>query len=60
MTLPWHNPVLLAEQAARLEGVSKVLHADAESLGHGLAENLAAAEIALSADELAIIGAVGA
>src|SRR5512139_160537 len=37
-----------AEAAARIEGVAKVLHADAEGLAHGLAENLAAQVLALA------------
>jgi electron transfer flavoprotein alpha subunit len=37
-----------AEAAARIAGVAKVLHADGESLGHGLAENLAAQVVALA------------
>jgi electron transfer flavoprotein alpha subunit len=37
-----------ALQAARIEGVSKVLHADAPSLAHGLAEHLAAQVLAVA------------
>ncbi len=37
-----------ARQAAQIEGVAKVLHADAPSLAHGLAENLAAQVLAVA------------
>ncbi|MGA1327733.1 MAG: electron transfer flavoprotein subunit alpha/FixB family protein [Rubrivivax sp.] len=37
-----------ALQAAQIEGVSKVLHADAPSLAHGLAEHLAAQVLAVA------------
>ena len=36
-----------AEAAARIAGVAKVLHADGESLGHGLAETLSAQVVGL-------------
>lgn len=38
----------VAQAAARLEGVSRVLSADGDSLGNGLAENLAAQVLALA------------
>ncbi len=37
-----YNAAAAAEAASKVAGVSKVLHADAEILGHGLAENVAA------------------
>ncbi|MGP1630066.1 MAG: electron transfer flavoprotein subunit alpha/FixB family protein [Giesbergeria sp.] len=37
-----------AEAAAKIAGVSKVLHADAPALAHGLAENLAAQVLAIA------------
>jgi len=37
-----HNAGAAAEAAAKIAGVSKVLHADAAGLEHGLAENVAA------------------
>ncbi|MDO9283515.1 MAG: electron transfer flavoprotein subunit alpha/FixB family protein [Aquabacterium sp.] len=43
-----HNAGAAAAAAAQIAGVAKVLHADAESLGHGLAENLAAQVLALA------------
>jgi electron transfer flavoprotein alpha subunit len=36
-----HNAAEAAKQAAAIAGVTKVLHADAEGLAHGLAENVA-------------------
>ena len=43
-----HNAGAAAAAAAQIAGVSQVLHADGESLGHGLAENLAAQVQALA------------
>jgi electron transfer flavoprotein alpha subunit len=43
-----HNAAAAAAQAAQIAGVSQVLHADGESLAHGLAENLAAQVHALA------------
>ena len=43
-----HNAQGAAAAAAQIAGVAKVLHADGESLGHGLAENLAAQVLALA------------
>ncbi len=43
-----HNAGAAAQAAAQIAGVAKVLHADAEPLGHGLAENLAAQVLALA------------
>jgi electron transfer flavoprotein alpha subunit len=37
-----------AAAAAQIEGVSKVLHADADGLNHGLAENVAAQVVAIA------------
>ncbi|MFT4195716.1 electron transfer flavoprotein subunit alpha/FixB family protein [Ottowia sp.] len=37
-----------AEAAAKIAGVAKVIHADGEQLGHGLAENLAAQVLAIA------------
>ncbi|HUG26497.1 electron transfer flavoprotein subunit alpha/FixB family protein, partial [Piscinibacter sp.] len=45
-----HNAAEAAKQAAQIAGVSKVLHADAAGLEHGLAENVAAQVIALAAN----------
>ena len=44
-----------AEAAAKLEGVAKVLHADAEAYAHGLAEPLADLVVKLAADYDAIV-----
>ena len=43
-----HNAGGAAAAAAQIAGVAKVLHADAEGFGHGLAENLAAQVVAIS------------
>ena len=43
------NAAAAAEAAARIAGVSKVLHADAEAFTHGLAENVAAQVLAVAA-----------
>src|SRR5688572_13413197 len=43
-----HNAGAAAKQAAQLAGVTKVLHAEAEYFGHGLAENMAAQILALA------------
>ena len=43
-----HNAGAAAAAAAQIAGVAKVLHADAEGLGHGLAENVAAQVVALA------------
>ena len=37
-----HNAAAAAQAAAQIAGVAKVIHADGESLAHGLAENVAA------------------
>ena len=42
-----HNAGGAAAAAAQIAGVAKVLHADAEGLGHGLAENIAAQVLAV-------------
>ena len=42
------NASAAAQAAAQIEGVAKVLHADGESLAHGLAENVAAQVLALA------------
>jgi electron transfer flavoprotein alpha subunit len=44
-----HNAGGAAAAAAQIVGVAKVLHADAEGFGHGLAENLAAQVLAIAA-----------
>ena len=44
-----HNAGAAAAAAAQIAGVAKVLHADAEGFGHGLAENLAAQVLAIAA-----------
>lgn len=43
-----HNAGAAAQAAAQAAGVSKVLHAEAESLAHGLAENVAAQVLAIA------------
>jgi len=43
-----HNAGAVAQAAAHVAGVSKVLHADAASLAEGLAENMAAQVLALA------------
>jgi electron transfer flavoprotein alpha subunit len=43
-----HNAAAAAKAAAQIAGVAKVLHADAEHLGHGLAENVAAQVLAIA------------
>ena len=45
-----HNASAAAEAAAKITGVSKVLHADAPGFEHGLAENVAAQVVALAAN----------
>jgi len=44
-----HNAAAAAAAAARISGVAKVLHIDAESLAHGVAENVTAQVVALAA-----------
>ena len=43
-----HNAGAAAAAAAQIAGVARVLHADAEAFGHGLAENLAAQVLAIA------------
>ena len=43
-----HNAQAVADAAAKLPGVAKVLLADSPALGHGLAENVAAQVLALA------------
>jgi electron transfer flavoprotein alpha subunit len=43
-----HQAAGAAQAAAQIEGVAKVLYADAEGLAHGLAENLAAQVLAVA------------
>jgi len=43
-----HNAAAAAQAAARIAGVAKVIHADAEGLAHGLAENVAAQVLAIA------------
>jgi electron transfer flavoprotein alpha subunit len=45
-----HNAAGAAAAAAQIAGVSKVIHADAEYLAHGLAENVAAQVLAIAAN----------
>ena len=45
-----HNAGAAAEAAAKIAGVSKVLHADAAGLEHGLAENVAAQVLAIASN----------
>ena len=42
-----HNAAGAANAAGQIAGVAKVLHADAQHLGHGLAENVAAQVLAI-------------
>lgn len=44
-----HNAAGAAQAAAQIAGVTKVIHADGESLAHGLAENVAAQVLAIAA-----------
>jgi len=44
-----HNAAGAAAAAAQIAGVAKVIHAEAEGFGHGLAENVAAQVLALAA-----------
>ena len=43
-----HNAAGVAQAAAQVAGVSKVLHADSAALAHGLAENVAAQVLAMA------------
>jgi electron transfer flavoprotein alpha subunit len=43
-----HNAGAAAAAAAQIAGVAKVIHADAEGLAHGLAENVAAQVLAIA------------
>ena len=43
-----HNAQAVAEAAAQVAGVGKVLHADSDALAHGLAENVAALVLGLA------------
>jgi len=43
-----HNAAAAAQAAAKVAGVAKVLHADADGLAHGLAENVAAQVLAIA------------
>jgi electron transfer flavoprotein alpha subunit len=45
-----HNAGAAAAAAAQISGVSKVIHADAEGLAHGLAENVTAQVLAIAAN----------
>jgi electron transfer flavoprotein alpha subunit len=45
-----HNAAAAAQAAAQISGVTKVIHADSESLAHGLAENVAAQVLAIAAN----------
>ncbi|MGE4377496.1 MAG: electron transfer flavoprotein subunit alpha/FixB family protein [Burkholderiaceae bacterium] len=45
-----HNAGGAAAAAAQIAGVSKVIHADGESLAHGLAENVAAQVLAIASN----------
>ncbi len=46
-----HNAAAAAHAAAQIQGVAQVIHADGDSLAHGLAENLAAQVLALQASQ---------
>ena len=43
-----HNAGAAAQAAAQIAGVAKVIHADGDSLAHGLAENVAAQVLAIA------------
>jgi electron transfer flavoprotein alpha subunit len=43
-----HNAGAAAQAAAKIAGVAKVIHADADGFAHGLAENLAAQVLAIA------------
>jgi electron transfer flavoprotein alpha subunit len=43
-----HNAAAIAAAAAQIAGVTKIIHADGESLAHGLAENVAEQVLALA------------
>ena len=45
-----HNAAAAAAAAAQIAGVSKVIHADSETLAHGLAENVAAQVLAIASN----------
>ena len=45
-----HNAGAAAQAASQIAGVSKVIHADSETLAHGLAENVAAQVLAIAAN----------
>jgi len=45
-----HNAAAVAQAAAQVRGVAKVLHADGAQLGHGLAENVAAQVLAIASN----------
>ena len=45
-----HNAAGAAAAAAQIAGVAKVIHADAEYLAHGLAENMAAQVLAIASN----------
>ncbi len=45
-----HNAAGAAQAAAQIAGVAKVIHADGDSLAHGLAENVAAQVLAIAAN----------
>ena len=45
-----HQAAAAAAAAAQIAGVSKVIHADSDGLGHGLAENVAAQVMAIAAN----------
>ncbi len=45
-----HNAGAAAQQASQIAGVAKVIHADAVSLEHGLAENVAAQVLAIASN----------
>lgn len=45
-----HNAAAVADEAAKVSGVTKVLRADGESLANGLAENVAAQVLACAGD----------
>ena len=55
-----HNAGAAAQAASQVAGVTKVLHADSESLANGLAENVAAQVLSLAGDYSHILFAASA
>ena len=54
-----HNAASVAQAAAQVHGVAKVLHADAPQFANQTAENVAALIVATSASICAAVGGLG-